>query len=89
MKKTELVHVHALLTCVAEDLLARGAVEPEAFAEYRSHGVSSRELRASRTEHETAVRLLGDLLSTAVEGESDGASREADASENGHTRSRC
>ena len=76
MKKNELVHLHALLTCVAGDFVERGVVDAEAFSEYRALGVSSRSLRASRADHEAAVRLLVDVLATAAE-EAGGANCEA------------
>ncbi|ELZ26098.1 metal-binding protein [Halogeometricum pallidum JCM 14848] len=66
MKKNELVHLHALLTCVAEDFVDRGVVDADAFAEYRALGISSRSLRASREDHETAVRRLAETLSSAA-----------------------
>ncbi|MDS0292933.1 UPF0058 family protein [Halogeometricum luteum] len=66
MKKNELVHLHALLTCVAEDFVDRGLVDAEAFASYRALGISARSLRASREDHQTAVRLLAEALSAAA-----------------------
>jgi hypothetical protein len=71
MKKNELVHLHALLTCVAEDFADRGIVDAAAFSEYRALGISSRSLRASREDHETAVRLLSETLSNAAAQNSD------------------
>ncbi|MDS0298686.1 UPF0058 family protein [Halogeometricum sp. S1BR25-6] len=71
MKKNELVHLHALLTCVAEDFAGRGVVESEAFAEYRALGISARSLRASREDHQTAVRLLAETLSAAAAEDAD------------------
>lgn len=67
MKKNELVHVHALLACVAEDFLERGIADSEAFDDYRALGTSSMALRASRDDHEAAVRRLADTLATAAE----------------------
>lgn len=76
MKKNELVHLHSLLTCVAEDFVERGVVDAEAFAEYRALGVSSRSLRASREDHERAVLLLVDVLSTAAAEDAESTDRE-------------
>ncbi|SFR42683.1 UPF0058 family protein [Halogeometricum limi] len=78
MKKNELVHVHSLLTCVAEDFVERGVVEPEAFAPYRALGVSPMSLRASRDDHEAAVRVLAEILSTAARGQTDRPASESE-----------
>jgi hypothetical protein len=85
MKKNELVHLHALLTCVAEDFVERGVVDESAFAEYRELGTTSIALRASRGDHAAAVRLLTDVLSSAAADAdaSNGTSSNADSTADG------
>ncbi|WP_239524473.1 UPF0058 family protein [Halogeometricum borinquense] len=67
MRKNEIVHIHALLVLIAEKFVGQGLIEAEEFAEYRLLGTSPMSLRAPRADHEAAVRLLADTLSTAVE----------------------
>jgi hypothetical protein len=85
MKKNELVHLHALLTCVAEDFVERGVVDESAFAEYCELGTTSMALRASRGDHEAAVRLLTGVLSTAAADDDapDGTSSDVDPATDG------
>jgi hypothetical protein len=88
MKKNELVHLHALLTCVAEDFVERGVVDESAFAAYRELGTTSMALRASRGDHAAAVRLLTDVLSAAAAdaGAAGGTSSDADPAADGGSR---
>lgn len=62
MKKNELLHFHAFLVKVAEDYVERGDAPPDAFDPYRELGVTPMTVRASREQHEEAVRTLAQLL---------------------------
>ena len=62
MKKTELVHLHTLLVQVAEEFVARGDASPADFAAYDRLQITPLSLRASRSDHETAVRALARAL---------------------------
>jgi hypothetical protein len=67
MKKTELLHLHALLVQVAEEYLRRGVAGPEDFEDYRSLEVTPMSLRESRAAHERAVRVLAAILADCSE----------------------
>lgn len=67
MKKNELVHFHTLLAQVAEEFVARGDAAPSDFAAYERLKVSPLALRASRAEHEVAVRTLARVLAERVD----------------------
>ena len=62
MNKNELVHVHALLARVAEDYADRGCLTREDLAAYRALGTTPMALRRSRSDHETAARVLARTL---------------------------
>lgn len=74
MKKTELIHLHALLVVVAEELHRRERLTPDELEPYFALGVTPTNLRARRDEHERAVltlaRLLGEASTPVVEVES-------------------
>ncbi|MGM0606741.1 MAG: UPF0058 family protein [Halobacteriota archaeon] len=67
MKKNELMHVHALLVRLTEDVIDRGVVPPAHFEEYREFGVRPVDFRVRRDRHEDAVLLLAALLASALE----------------------
>ncbi|WP_253736237.1 UPF0058 family protein [Halohasta salina] len=71
MKKTELVHLHALLVLLSERVVDRGLVDRSYFAPYRDLGVTPVSFRARRDRHEEAVLLLAALLAAAVSDEYD------------------
>ncbi|MFO8116437.1 MAG: UPF0058 family protein [Halorubrum sp.] len=71
MKKNELMHVHALLVQVVEDLLDRGVVDPSHFDAYRELEVSPVDFRVRRDRHEEAVLLLASLVVSAIDEETD------------------
>jgi hypothetical protein len=62
VNKNELVHLHALLTLVAEAYLERGVASPEAFAAYRALDTTPMALRRSRADHAAATRELARTL---------------------------
>ncbi|MFW6321156.1 MAG: UPF0058 family protein [Halohasta sp.] len=66
MKKTELVHLHALLVLLSERVVEQGIVERSYFEPYRELGVTPVSFRARRDRHEEAVLLLASLLAAAV-----------------------
>lgn len=70
MKKNELIHLHALLVRVAEQLLDDDALGEDDLAPYEALDVSPVAVRASRSEHERAVRTLAAVLVDTV-GETD------------------
>jgi hypothetical protein len=71
MKKNELVHIHALLTRVAEDFAERGILTREECADYEALAVTPMSLRARRAEHERAVATLAEALAEAARRETD------------------
>ena len=71
MKKTELVHLHALLVLLSERVVDRGLVDRSHFEPYRDLGVTPVSFRARRDRHEEAVLLLAALLAAAVSDEYD------------------
>ena len=66
MKKTELVHLHALLVLLSERVVECGVVERSYFDAYRELGVTPVSFRARRDRHEEAVLLLAALLAAAL-----------------------
>lgn len=66
VKKTELVHLHALLVLLSERVVDRGLVDRSYFDPYRELGVTPVSFRARRDRHEAAVLLLAALLAAAV-----------------------
>ncbi len=66
MKKTELVHLHALLVLLSERVVDEEVVDPSYFDPYRELGVSPVSFRARRDRHEEAVLLLAALLAAAL-----------------------
>ena len=66
MKKTELVHLHALLVLCSERVIDRGLVDRSYFDPYTELGVTPVSFRARRDRHEAAVLLLAALLAAAV-----------------------
>jgi hypothetical protein len=62
MNKNELVHVHALLTRVAEEYVEQGVATRADFTAYRALGTTPIALRQSRTAHATATRVLARTL---------------------------
>lgn len=75
MKKTELVHLHALLVLCSERVVDRGIVDRSYFEPYTELGVTPVSFRARRDHHEAAVLVLSALLAAAV---SDGCEPPAD-----------
>jgi hypothetical protein len=73
MKKNELVHIHALLTSVAEDFAERGILTREECAEYEALEVTPMSLRARRADHERAVATLAQALADAARRDAEGA----------------
>ena len=71
MKKTELVHLHALLVLLSERVVDWGLVDRSYFEPYRDLGVTPVSFRARRDRHEEAVLLLAALLAAAVSDEYD------------------
>ncbi len=65
MKKTELIHLHALLVLVAEEYHRRELVTPTDLEPYFALGVTPTNLRARRDDHERAVTTLARLLADA------------------------
>jgi len=66
VKKTELVHLHALLVLLSERVVEDGVVDRSYFDSYRELGVTPVSFRARRDRHEEAVLLLAALLAAAV-----------------------
>jgi hypothetical protein len=66
VKKNELLHLHALLWLLASESVEQGWATSEAFDTYRKLGVSPVGLRASRDDHQRAVRLLASTLAGCV-----------------------
>jgi len=66
VKKTELVHLHALLVLLSERVVDEGVVDRSYFDAYRELGVTPVSFRARRDRHEAAVLLLAALLAAAV-----------------------
>lgn len=66
MKKTELVHLHALLVLLSERVVEQEVVDRSYFDSYRELGVTPVSFRARRDRHEKAVLLLAALLAAAV-----------------------
>jgi len=66
VKKTELVHLHALLVLCSERVIDRGLVDRSYFEPYTELGVTPVSFRARRDDHEAAVLLLAALLAAAV-----------------------
>ena len=69
MKKTELVHLHALLVVLTEQVVEQGLVDRSHFEPYEQLGVTPVSFRARRDHHEEAVLLLVALLAAAVSDE--------------------
>ena len=67
MKKTELVHLHALLVLLSERVVERGVVDRSYFDPYRELGVTPVSFRARRDRHEAAVLMLAALLAAALD----------------------
>jgi len=70
VKKTELVHLHALLVLLSEELVDRGVVDRSYFDSYTELGVSPVSFRSRRDHHEEAVLVLAELLADALAEES-------------------
>lgn len=66
MKKTELVHLHALLLLLSERVVDQGIVDRSYFDPYMEIGVTPVSFRARRDRHEKAVLILASLLAAAV-----------------------
>ena len=66
MKKTELVHLHALLVLLSERVVEREVVDRSYFDPYRELGVTPVSFRARRDRHEEAVLMLAALLASAL-----------------------
>lgn len=66
MRKTELVHLHALLVLLSERVVEQGVVDRSYFDAYRELGVTPVSFRARRDRHEEAVLLLVALLAAAL-----------------------
>ena len=66
VKKTELVHLHALLVLLSERVVEQGIVDRSYFDPYRALSVTPVSFRARRDRHEEAVLLLAALLAAAV-----------------------
>lgn len=76
MNKTELLHLHALLVTVADDLREEGVLTVADLEPYFELEVTPVALQASRADHERAVRTLATVLSERVaDRESDGEGR--------------
>ncbi|ATW87789.1 hypothetical protein halTADL_0994 [Halohasta litchfieldiae] len=69
MKKTELVHLHALLVLLSERVVDQGIVDRSYFEPYAELDVTPVSFRARRDRHEEAVLLLAALLAAAVSDE--------------------
>lgn len=69
MKKTELVHLHALLLLLSERVVDQGIVDRSYFDPYMELGVTPVSFRARRDRHERAVLVLASLLAAAVSDE--------------------
>jgi len=69
VKKTELVHLHALLVLCSERVVDREIVDRSYFEPYAELGVTPVSFRARRDHHEAAVLLLASLLAAAVSDE--------------------
>ena len=81
MRKTDLIHLHALLSCVEADLQERGEVREEQLRAYRELSVSPLSVQASRDRHEEAVLALAGALADAVTEPHDGADDRAEEPE--------
>lgn len=67
MKKNELIHLHTLLTQIAERFIERGVATPADFEPYTALGVTPMALRESRDRHEEAVLLLTRILADCAQ----------------------
>jgi hypothetical protein len=81
VNKNELVHVHALLARVAEDYADRGHLTREDLAAYRALGTTPMALRRSRSDHQTAARVLARTLARHSSEDAAEADRQDDALE--------
>jgi hypothetical protein len=69
VKKTELVHLHALLVLLSERVVDREVVDRSYFEPYAELDVTPVSFRARRDRHEEAVLLLAALLAAAMSDE--------------------
>lgn len=67
VKKNELVHLHTLLTQIAEEFIDSGVATPADFEPYTALGVTPMALRESRDRHEEAVKLLTRILADCAQ----------------------
>ena len=67
MRKKELVHVHALLQQVREELQESGPVPADAFDAYEEYGVAAAAVHHRKADHRTAIFELADGLTTTIE----------------------
>lgn len=66
MNKQSLIHLHALLTNVREDLAAREEVPEGVYREYEQYGVRHTSIHRSKGSHEEAVWLLLDGIDQTI-----------------------
>lgn len=75
MNKLELVHLHGLLACIAEDCVDRAELEAADLTEYQDLGISPVSIQESRSRHKVAVQTLAATLTETsnddVEAETD------------------
>lgn len=78
MRKKELVHVHALLQEVRQQVQSGGPVPPDAFEAYESYGVSPAAIHHPKADHREALFRLADGVVTTIE-ERGAGSRDPDS----------
>lgn len=67
MRKQELIHVHALLADVRDELAATREGSGGAFDAYESHGVGPVEIYSGKEAHREAVTRLADGIEEVLE----------------------
>ena len=67
MRKTELVHVHALLAQVRCEFEAREEIRGDVFSAYEAYGVAPVAINQQKEHHQRAIALLLDGFRLARE----------------------
>jgi hypothetical protein len=67
MRKTELVHLHALCACLRAELAERRGRRAEAFESYERVGVGPAQIQHSKAAHREAAIELLDCVTERIE----------------------
>lgn len=62
MQKNELVHLHSLLSLLREHFEEEELIDPDAFEEYESLGVSPSQAYKRKGDHRRALLALSEIL---------------------------